>query len=52
MKLAYLLSFSFSGDANGLHYFDGSFSEEHEDPRKVDLTQIGNPIFSTTEETK
>jgi len=24
----------FPGDANGLHYFDGSFLYEHEDPRK------------------
>lgn len=36
----------FPGDANGLHYFDGSFLYEHEDPRKGYHPQWNSHIFN------
>lgn len=36
----------FPGDANGLHYFDGSFLYEHEDPRKGFHPQWNSHIFN------
>ncbi len=36
----------FPGDANGLHYFDGSFLYEHEDPRKGFHPQWNSYIFN------
>jgi 1,4-alpha-glucan branching enzyme len=36
----------FPGDANGLHYFDGTFLYEHEDPRKGFHPQWNSYIFN------
>lgn len=36
----------FPGDANGLHYFDGTFLYEHEDPRKGYHPQWNSHIFN------
>ncbi|MFC6268523.1 1,4-alpha-glucan branching protein GlgB [Frigoriflavimonas asaccharolytica] len=36
----------FPGDANGLHYFDGSFLYEHEDPRKGYHPEWNSHIFN------
>ncbi len=36
----------FPGDANGLHYFDGSFLYEHEDPRKGFHPQWNSHLFN------
>ena len=36
----------FPGDANGLHYFDGTFLYEHEDPRKGFHPQWNSHIFN------
>lgn len=36
----------FPGDANGLHYFDGSFLYEHEDPRKGYHPQWNSHLFN------
>ncbi len=36
----------FPGDANGLHYFDGTFLYEHEDPRKGYHPQWNSHLFN------
>ena len=36
----------FPGDANGLHYFDGTFLYEHEDPRKGFHPEWNSHIFN------
>jgi len=36
----------FPGDANGLHYFDGTFLYEHEDPRKGFHPQWNSHLFN------
>ena len=36
----------FPGDANGLHYFDGSYLYEHEDPRKGFHPQWNSHLFN------
>lgn len=36
----------FPGDANGLHYFDGTYLYEHEDPRKGFHPQWNSHIFN------